>query len=132
MEKDKAMMVVWDEIEGYNARSKEYPTNIGAPRIELPKVGLVKTAKTKQMVDYFETERMELIEKAKQLQNEYMDSVMVWESKMNFEPIVGKVYYLYNFGKGNVLTLIKPEEWGKHESFISSFMLTSEYKWKKI
>ena len=30
------------------------------------------------------------------------------------------------------LTLIKPEEWGKHESFISSFMLTSEYKWKKI
>jgi hypothetical protein len=61
-----------------------------------------------------------------------MESVMVWESKYSFEPIVGNVYYLYDFGKGNTLSIIKPEEWGKQEFFKGSFVLTSEYKWKKI
>jgi hypothetical protein len=31
------------------------------------------------------------------LLNEFNDSLMVWESKMSFEPIVGKTYYLYDF-----------------------------------
>jgi hypothetical protein len=84
------------------------------------------------MIDVFERERIELIEKAKQLQTEYMESVMVWESKYSFEPIVGNVYYLYDFGKGNTLSIIKPEEWGKQEFFKGSFVLTSEYKWKKV
>ena len=125
-------MVVWDEKEGYNARKKSYPTNLGAPKFDLPEVDLSKTKNTKKMIDVFERERIELIEKAKQLQTEYMESVMVWESKYSFEPIVGNVYYLYDFGKGNTLSIIKPEEWGKQEFFKGSFVLTSEYKWKKV
>lgn len=132
MEKDKPMMVVWDDKEGYNARLKSYPTNIGAPKFDLPQVDLSKTKNTKKMIDVFERERVELIEKAKQLQTEYLESVMVWESKYSFEPIVGNQYYLYDFGKGNVLTIVKPEEWGKQEFFKGSFVLTSEYKWKKV
>ena len=124
-------MVVWDDKEGYNARLKSYPTNIGAPKFDLPQVDLSKTKNTKKMIDVFERERIELIEKAKQLQTEYLESVMVWESKYSFEPIVGNQYYLYDFGKGNVLTIVKPEEWGKQEFFKGSFVLTSEYKWKK-
>lgn len=125
-------MVVWDDKEGYNARLKSYPTNIGAPKFDLPQVDLSKTKNTKKMIDVFERERVELIEKAKQLQTEYLESVMVWESKYSFEPIVGNQYYLYDFGKGNVLTIVKPEEWGKQEFFKGSFVLTSEYKWKKV
>ena len=125
-------MVVWDVKEGYNARLKSYPTNIGAPKFDLPQVDLSKTKNTKKMIDVFERERIELIEKAKQLQTEYLESVMVWESKYSFEPIVGNQYYLYDFGKGNVLTIVKPEEWGKQEFFKGSFVLTSEYKWKKV
>lgn len=125
-------MVVWDDKEGYNARLKSYPTNIGAPKFDLPQVDLSKTKNTKKMIDVFERERIELIEKAKQLQTEYLESVMVWESKYSFEPIVGNQYYLYDFGKGNVLTIVKPEEWGKQEFFKGSFVLTSEYKWKKV
>ena len=124
-------MVVWDEVEGYNARQKTYPTNIGVPKFDLPDVSLSKTKNTKKMIDVFERERVELIEKAKQLQTEYMESVMVWKSKYSFEPIVGNTYYLYDFGKGDVLSIIKPEEWGKQEFFKGSFVLTSDYKWKR-
>jgi hypothetical protein len=131
MEKEKPMMVVWDEKEGYNARQKSYPTNLGAPKFDLPEVDLSKTKNTKKMIDVFERERVELIEKAKQLQTEYMESVMVWESKYTFEPIVGNVYYLYDFGDGDILTIIKPEEWGRQKFFKGSFVLTSEYKWKR-
>ena len=63
-------MVVWDDKEGYNARLKSYPTNIGAPKFDLPQVDLSKTKNTKKMIDVLERERIELIENAKQLQTE--------------------------------------------------------------
>jgi hypothetical protein len=83
------------------------------------------------MIDVFERERQELIEKAKKLQEEYESSMMVWESLMPFEPIVGHTYYLYDFEKGKTLSLLAPNEWNKNEFFLGSFILTSENKWIK-
>ena len=33
-EKKKPDLVVWDELNGYDAKIKSYPTNIGAPSFE--------------------------------------------------------------------------------------------------
>lgn len=127
--KKKPDLVVWDEVNGYNANLMQYPTNIGAPSFTLPNVGLVKTESAKKMIDVFEREKREIADRIEKLYQEYLDSVMVWESKISFEPIVGKTYYLYDFDGVNTLSLLSPTDWGKTENFLGEFTLTSDRKW---
>jgi len=82
-------------------------------------------------MDVFNQEKEELIEKVKKLYDEYNDSIMVWESRFSFEPIVGKSYFLYNFNEEKVLSIISPEEWGREDEFIGEYLLNSENKWIK-
>ena len=89
--------VVWSKDNGYDANVKNYPTTLSAPKFDLPNVGLVKTDSAKKMVDVFNREKEEILELVQKLQAEYSDSMLVWESKMSFEPIVGHSYYLYDF-----------------------------------
>jgi hypothetical protein len=127
----KPDLVVWDEVNGYNANLKSNPTNLGAPAFNLPNVSLARSESSKKMLDVFEREKQEIIERIERLYDEYNTSVMVWESKISFEPIVGKTYYLYNFKNVKTLSLISPEEWDKYDSFIGEFTLTSDRKWVK-
>ncbi len=127
----KPDLVVWSEENGYDAGKKSYPTNVTAPKFDLPNVGLVKKESSKKMLDVFEREKDELIEKIQKLYQEYNDSVMVWESKISFDPIVGKSYYLYNFKGINTLSLLSPEDWNKKDCFIGEFLLNSDRKWIK-
>jgi len=128
----KPDLVVWDKVNGYDANLKSYPTNLGAPSFDLPKVSLVKTEASKKMLDVFESERDEIIKRIEKLYEEYNDSIMVWESKISFEPVVGHTYYLYEFNNVKTLSLISPEQWDKFDSFIGEFKLTSDRKWIKI
>jgi hypothetical protein len=130
--KKKPDLVVWDELNGYHANIKAYPTNIGAPSFELPNVSMARSEASKKMSDVFERERQEIIERIEKLYNEYDTSVMVWESKISFEPIIGKTYYLYDFDNVKTLSLLSPKEWNKSDRFIGEFTLTSDRKWIKI
>jgi hypothetical protein len=125
----KPDLIVWSEENGYDAKFKEYPTNIGSPSFQLPNVSLIRTQASKKMMDVFEREKLELIERAEKLTNEFNDSLLVWESKISFDPIVGKTYYLYNFNGVNTLSLISPQEWGKNDCFLGGFTLNSDNKW---
>ena len=128
----KPDLVVWDKVNGYDANLKSYPTNLGVPSFDLPKVSLAKTEASKKMLDVFESERDEIIKRIEKLYEEYNDSIMVWESKISFEPVVGHTYYLYEFNNVKTLSLISPEQWDKFDSFIGKFKLTSDRKWIKI
>ena len=127
--KKKPDLVVWSEENGYDANLKSYPTNLGAPSFDLPNVGLIRTESAKKMMDVFEQEKREILVKIEKLHQEYMDSIMVWESKISFDPIVGHSYYLYNFNGVNTLSLISPKQWNKDDSFIGEFILNSDKKW---
>lgn len=128
----KPDLVVWSEENGYDARMKSYPTNLGAPSFDLPNVGLIKTESSKKMIEVFEREKQEIVQSIEKLYQEYSDSVLVWESKISFDPIVGKTYYLYNFNGINTLSLISPEEWNRKDCFIGGFVLNSDRKWIRI
>jgi hypothetical protein len=128
----KPDLVVWDKVNGYDANLKSYPTNLGAPSFDLPKVSLAKTEASKKMLDVFESERDEIIKRIEKLYEEYNDSIMVWESKISFEPVVGHTYYLYEFNNVKTLSLISPDQWDKFDCFIGEFKLTSDRKWIKI
>lgn len=129
MRKEKPDIVVWSEENGYDAGIKSYPTNSSAPPFKLPDVGLVKNQSTKKMMDTFEREKEEIRIRIESLYQEFNDSMRVWESKISFEPIIGKTYFLYNFDGKDVLSLLSPYEWNKKESFIGAFTLNSDNKW---
>lgn len=130
--KEKPMMVVWDKENGYDAKLKFYPTNVGSFKFDLPDVPLFRNNQTKKMMDSFEKEKNEIVEKAQKLIESYNESVLVWESSISFEPIVGNTYHLYDFNGKKTLSLISPNEWNNKDKFIGSYTLESDGKWKKL
>jgi len=130
MEK-KPDLVVWNEKNGYDAKLKSYPTSASAQKFDLPNVPLFRSESSKKMMDVFNREQQEIRERIEKMYDEYNTSIMVWESKISFEPIVGKSYFLYNFAGQLTLSLIAPNEWGKGNDFIGEYILNSDNKWIK-
>lgn len=130
MEK-KPDLVVWDEKNGYDSKFKSYPTSAGAANFNLPNVPLFRSEASKKMMDVFNREHEEIRERIEKMYEEYNDSIKIWESKIPFEPIVGKPYFLYNFSEELTLSLIAPNEWSKGKDFIGEYILNSDNKWIK-
>ena len=130
MEK-KPDAVVWTKENGYDAKFRSYPTSVSAPSFDLPDIPKIKNLAAKKMYDVFDRERLDLLEKAEKLYGEYNMSIMVWESKISFEPIIGGEYHLYDFDGEKTLSLIAPNEWNKGKYFIGSFVLNHDNKWIK-
>jgi len=71
----------------------------------------------------------ELKEEYDRIVEEYNWNKLVYEAEINFEPIVGEIYHLYEIRGKNILSMIKPDEWGyKH---IGSFRLDTQNHWSK-
>ena len=130
MEK-KPDLVVWSEKNGYDAKLMTYPTSAGSQGFDLPNVPLFRSESSKKMMDVFNREHQEIKERIEKMYEEYNTSIMVWESKISFEPIIGKSYFLYNFSGELRLSLIAPNEWGREKDYIGEFLLNSENKWIK-
>jgi hypothetical protein len=124
--------IVWSEESGYDAKLRSYPTTVGAPSFNLPDITKIKNLSAKKMYEVFDRERLDLLEKAEKLYEEYNTSMMVWESKISFEPIIGGKYHLYDFDGEKTLSLIAPNEWNKSNQFIASFILNYDNKWIKV
>ena len=130
MEK-KPDLVVWSEKNGYDAKFMTYPTSAAGQGFDLPNVPLFRSQASKKMMDVFNREHQEIRERIEKMYDEYNTSIMVWESKISFEPIVGKSYFLYNFSGELRLSLIAPNEWGRGKDYIGEFLLNSDNKWIK-
>ena len=130
MEK-KSDLIVWNENEGYNAKIKSYPTSVGGQGFDLPNVPLFRSQSSKKMMDVFNREHQEIKERIEKMYDEYNTSIMIWESKISFEPIIGKSYYLYDFSGVLTLSLIAPNEWNRCDDFLGEYLLNSDNKWIK-
>ena len=127
----KPDLVVWSEKDGYDAKLKSYPTSAGGQGFDLPNVPLFREQSSKKMMDVFNREHQEIREKIEKMYDEYNTSITVWESKISFEPIVGKSYFLYNFAGELTLSLIAPNEWKRGDDFVGEYLLNSDNKWIK-
>ena len=107
MEGKKPDLVVWSKEKGYYSKSLEYPTSLGSAVFEVPNVPLFREKSSKKMMDTFNQEKNEIVEQVKKLYEEYNDSIMVWESKFGFEPIVGKSYFSCSAsGKSPIVSVV--------------------------
>lgn len=120
-----------EEIEKYDAFSKDYITSISGPKIDLPDVVSWKSNSIYVANKHFASGFEELKKNYQDLMETYEYNVMLYEAKYSFEPIVGETYHLYKKRDKSVfLSLLNPNECGFN--YIGSFRLNSNKVWKKI
>jgi hypothetical protein len=84
----------------------------------------------KQLYDQMEV----LARQAKGLKERVHMSERIYQAKMGFEPLIGKIYFLYENKRGeDVLSLISPEEFrGKlpFNRFMAEVAMLSDHTWE--
>ena len=108
-----------------------YASNVGAPAIKPDDIATWKLEKVSKTNSYFSARYEEIKEEYKKLIERYEWNKLVYESDFRFEPIKGKIYFLYQKDDGKLfLSLIEPEYW--NQIFVGAFKLDSEDKWEKV
>lgn len=76
-----------------------------------------------------------LARQARQIQDRVQISESIYQAEMNFEPVVGLRYHLYERSNGHyVLSLVGPDEWGAEPPFtyMASVQLLGDHTWDII
>jgi hypothetical protein len=75
-----------------------------------------------------------LADQAKAIQTRVEVSERIYQAKMSFEPLIGRIYHLYERENGtDLLSLIGPREWGRSKPFalfIASMKLLADHTWE--
>lgn len=73
---------------------------------------------------------------AKEIQKRKELSMLIYDAKLNFAPVIGQVYYLYEGKDGaHLLSMVGPKEWGSKlpfKSFVASVCLLADHTWKEV
>ncbi len=87
----------------------------------------------RQMKQLYDQMQM-LVDQANRLKQRVEVSERIYLAQMNFEPLIGHTYYLYEKKEGSdVLSMISPEEWGKSMPFnklVSRATLLADHTWE--
>ncbi|MFN4284861.1 MAG: DUF2452 domain-containing protein [Lacibacter sp.] len=63
-------------------------------------------------------------------------SLMIYEAKLNFKPVMGHTYHLYEKHDGTyILSMLSPQEWGDaspFKQFIASARLLADHTWVEV
>lgn len=73
---------------------------------------------------------------AQEIQRRKELSVLIYSAKLNFTPVIGQTYFLYEKKDGShVLSLVSPTEWGKSGPFkktIATVRLLADHTWMEV
>lgn len=108
-----------------------YGSNVGAPSISMENIDGWRVSKLEKVNHQFKSKFEEIKKEYDSLMEEFLWNEIIYNSKFNFEPVVGDIYHLYQKLEGEYfLSLIGPKEW--KQNYIGSFRLNSDNKWLKI
>lgn len=129
--KERPDNVVYNDLtEQYDASLKPYPTNIGAPMIEVPDTVLWKNKVANKINKKVQTQFDELKKQYEKMLAEIEYNQLIFDAKFSFEPVLGEVYHLYTKNTGeNFLSIIAPEQC--EFEFLGSFYLNAEMMWER-
>lgn len=121
----------------------EYAHHAGSAIIKPTDKGRIKGTAVAAMQDQTDRqfrqlyEQMQtLIEQAKYLKRRVEVSERIYQATVPFQPVIGKIYYLYKKNDStDLLSMISPEEWGDnfpYESFEAEVRLLSDHTWEIV
>lgn len=74
-----------------------------------------------------------LAQQAQHIQDRVHISEKIYQAEINFEPLIGFVYHLYERSNGKyVLSMVGPDEWGKQApyQFVGTVKMLSDHTWE--
>jgi hypothetical protein len=73
---------------------------------------------------------------AKEIHQRKELSMIIYDAKLSFSPVIGQIYYLYqNADDSHLLSMIGPNEWGAknpYKNFIAKVRLLADHTWKEV
>lgn len=73
---------------------------------------------------------------AKEIQSRKELSMLIYDAKLSFNPVIGQTYYLYEKEDGsNLVSLVGPKEWGSKipfKKFVAAVKLLADHTWKEV
>ncbi len=118
-------------LEKYDASLKPYPTNLGAPRIEIPDTNAWKNRSIANVNHQLKTKFDGLKAEYESMLETLEFNQKIFNAKFSFEPIVGQTYHLYlKKDQTHFLSVLAPTECSFN--FQGSFYLNAEQLWQKI
>jgi hypothetical protein len=120
-----------------------YASSVGSVAIRPNEEGAIKhkallamEQQTDMQLDQIREQIELLARQAQELRKRKELSLMIYEAKMSFTPIIGQTYYLYEKKDGtHLLSLVNPKEWGgtgPFKQFVSGVKLLADHTWMEI
>lgn len=73
---------------------------------------------------------------AKEIQQRKELSMIIYDAKLSFNPVIGQTYYLYQKDDGShLVSLVGPKEWGARipfKAFVAAVKLLADHTWKEV
>jgi hypothetical protein len=118
-----------------------FPHNIGSAVIRPEDMGKTKGKAVSAMREQTHVQLMQLYNQmrvlAKQahaIKERIEVSERIYNAHLNFEPVIGEIYYLYRKEDGSdIVSMIAPGEWGDampYESYVARIKLLSDHTWE--
>lgn len=120
-----------------------YASSVGSVAIKPTEEGVIKhkallamEQQTDMQLNQIRQQIELLARQAQELRKRKELSLMIYEAKLSFTPVIGQTYYLYEKKDGtHLLSLVSPKEWGGHgpfKQFISAVKLLADHTWMEI
>lgn len=111
------------------ASGLDYALDSSAPPISRDDIALWKSRVSTDVEHHFVERYEELRTAYETLLVDYERNRLVYNSQINFTPVVGQTYYLYDYRGKRFLSLIAPEQSG-WSGYLGAFRLTSSHIWE--
>ena len=120
-----------------------FPHHIGSAVIKPEDKAKIKGKAMMAMQDQTHREMARIYEQMRLLAKQANDikerveiSEKIYQSQINFEPVINHVYYLYEKNDNdNILSMISPQEWGKsipYRKYLATIKLLSDHTWEVL
>lgn len=120
-----------------------FPHHVGGVAVRPEDKGKIKGRALSAMKEQTDQQMNQLYEQARVLaaqanaiKKRVEISERIYLAQMNFDPIIGHIYYVYEKKNGDdVLSMVAPQEWGRSipfARFIAKVKLLSDHTWEVI
>jgi Protein of unknown function (DUF2452) len=118
------------------------PLTVSSPKINPIDKRLVKATafetmqyQANQQISIIKQQAELLMEQARKIEERMEISRKIYEADLNFEPVIGTTYHVYEKNGRTVLSLVAPHEWGKKMPFdlhVCSATLLGDKSWDLV
>ncbi|SKA20574.1 DUF2452 domain-containing protein [Sediminibacterium ginsengisoli] len=120
-----------------------YAASVGGVAIRATKEGMIRHSALTAMEEQTEMQLLQirqqielLARQAQEIRKRKELSLMIYDAKLSFKPVIGQVYHLYEKKDGtHTLSMVAPSEWGAggpFRQFIASVKLLADHTWVEV